>query len=97
MYKILILYNVEHNLWQQYGTTTSSLSGKKSTFTEFATDDVEVLKAELLKLDSMYGFENLKVIQDVTTNYTVDIIINEHSSEDTENSEDVSPDDEEDV
>lgn len=73
MYKILILYKAEHNLWQQYGTT-SSMSGGKSTFTEFATDDIEILKSELLKLDSIYGFQNLRVITDVTVNYSVDIV-----------------------
>lgn len=75
MYKILILYKADHNLWQQYGTTTtSSVSGGKSTFTEFATDDLEVLKKELIKLDSIYGFENVRVIQDITANYSVDIV-----------------------
>lgn len=82
MYKILILYNADHNLWCQYGTTTtSSVSGKKSTFTEFSTDDVEVLKAELLKLDSIYGFQNLRVVTDVTANYSVDIVIDNKSED----------------
>lgn len=84
MYKILISYNADHKLWQSYGTTTtSSTSGSKSTFTEFATDDVEVLKAELLKIDREYGFSNVKVYQDVTANYSVDIVTDD-KSEDTD-------------
>lgn len=95
MYKILILYKAEHNLWQQYGTTaTSSVSGGKSIFTEFATDDVDILKEELLKLDKEYGFSNVKVYQDITANYSVDIVVDEKSSEDTE---DVTPDNKENV
>lgn len=88
MYKILILYKAEHNLWQQYGTTTiTSSSSGKSTFTEFATDDVEVLKAELLKLDKEYGFSNIKVYQDITANYSVDIVTDD-KPEDTDKDED---------
>lgn len=78
MYKILILYKAEYNLWQQYGTTaTSSASGGKSTFTEFATDDLEVLKAEILKLDQQVGHENIKVYKDVTTSFSVDIVVDD--------------------
>lgn len=84
MYKILISYNKDHNLWQSYGTTTTSTtSGSKSIFTEFATDDVEILKAELLKLDSIYGFQNLRVVTDVTANYSVDIVT-DNKPEDTD-------------
>ena len=84
MYKIFILYKAEHNLWQQYGTTTtSSGSGGKSTFTEFATDDLEVLKAEILKLDQQVGHENIKVYKDVTTSFSVDIVFDD-ATEDEE-------------
>ena len=84
MYKILILYKSEHNLWQQYGTTTtSSASCGKSTFTEFATDDLEVLKAEILKLDQQVGHENIKVYKDVTTSFSVDIAVDD-ATEDEE-------------
>lgn len=83
MYKILILYKAEHNLWQQYGTTaTSSASGGKSTFTEFATDDIEVLKAEILKLDQQVGHDHIKVYKDVTANFSVDIAV-DNTIEDT--------------
>lgn len=78
MYKILILYKAEHNLWKQYGTTTtSSVSGGKSTFTEFETDDLEVLKAEILKLDQQFGHENIKIYRDVTANFSVDFVVDD--------------------
>ena len=84
MYKILILYKAEHNLWQQYGTTiTSSASGGKSTFTEFATDDLDVLKEEILKLDQKYGSENIKVYRDVTANFSVNFVVDD-TTEDME-------------
>lgn len=76
MYKILILYKPEHNLWKQYGTTTttSSASGCKNVFTEFSTDDVEVLKAEVLKLDRIYGYNQIRVYKDITANFSVEIV-----------------------
>lgn len=78
MYKILILYKAEHNLWQQYGTTTtSSISDCKSTFTEFETDDLDVLKEEILKLDKIYGHENIRPYKDITANFSVDIVVDE--------------------
>lgn len=75
MYKILIQYNKEHHLWQQYGITTSTkcVSGESDTFTEFATDDIEEVKKEVLKLDRIYGNENVKVYKDLTATYHVDI------------------------
>lgn len=84
MYKILILYKAEHNLWQQYGTAiTSSVSGDKSTFTEFATDDLEVLKTEILRLDKQVGHENIKIYKDVTANFSVNILV-DNTTEDKE-------------
>lgn len=75
MYKILIQYNKEHHLWQQYGITTNTkdTSGESKSFTEFATDDIETVKKEVLKLDRIYGNENVKVYKDLTATYHVDI------------------------
>ena len=87
MYKILIKYdNDKLNLWMPYGTTTTSTTGK-SEFTEFKTDDVTVLKETILKLDKEYGFEKIRVIEDVTVNFSVDVIVdnNAESTEDTTN------------
>ena len=75
MYKILIKYPNEKfsNLWEQYGTNTSSTTDSASTFTEFETDDVSVLKAEIEKLDKEYGHKNVRVIKDITVTYTATI------------------------
>ena len=84
MYKILIKYdNDKLNLWMPYGTTTTSTTGK-SEFTEFETDDVTVLKETILKLDKEHGFEKIRVVEDVTVNFTVDVVgENTESTEDT--------------
>ena len=83
MYKILIKYdNDKLNLWMPYGTTTTSTTGK-SEFTEFETDDVTVLKETILKLDKEYGFEKIRVIEDVTVNFSVDVVV-EDNTESTE-------------
>ena len=85
MYKILIKYdNDKLNLWMPYGTTTTSTTGK-SEFTEFETDDVTVLKETILKLDKEHGFEKIRVVEDVTVNFTVDVVVDENteSTEDT--------------
>ena len=85
MYKILIKYdNDKLNLWMPYGTTTTSTTGN-SAFTEFETDDVTVLKETILKLDKEYGFEKIRVVEDVTVNFTVDVVVedNTESTEDT--------------
>ena len=74
MYKILIKYdNDKLNLWMPYGSTTTSTTGK-SEFTEFETDDVAVLKETILKLDKEYGFEKIHVVEDVTVNFSVDVV-----------------------
>ena len=79
MYKILIKYdNDKLNLWMPYGTTTTSTTGK-SEFTEFETDDVTVLKETILKLDKEHGFEKIRVVEDVTVNFTVDVVVNENT------------------
>ena len=83
MYKILIKYdNDKFNLWMPYGTTTTSTTGK-SEFTEFETDDVTVLKETILKLDKEHGFEKIRVIEDVTVNFSVDVVV-EDNTESTE-------------
>ena len=85
MYKILIKYdNDKLNLWMPYGTTTTSTTGK-SEFTEFETDDVTVLKETILKLDKEHGFEKIRVVEDVTVNFSVDVVVDENTetTEDT--------------
>lgn len=93
MYKILVKYPSEKitNLWQAHGTivtTGSSISNSTETkFTEFATDDIEVLKSELLLLDQIYGHENIRVIKEIDVNYTVEV-----TDTDAENTEPTDPD-----
>ena len=74
MYKILIKYNnkVKNNLWEVYGSSTTSTTGS-TTSTEFETDNIEVLKEELIKLDKIVGFENIRVIEDKTVTFSVDV------------------------
>ena len=77
MYKILIKHNPNANksdttIWRMHGSTTTSTTA--TSFKEFATDDIETLKAELLSLDSLYGHENIRVIKDIETNYVVDVV-----------------------
>ena len=77
MYKILIKHNPNANIsdttiWRMHGSTTTSTTA--TSFKEFATDDIETLKAELLSLDLVYGHENIRPIKDIETNYVVDVV-----------------------
>ena len=79
MYKILIKYdNDKLNLWMPYGSTTTSTTGE-STFTEFETDNVETLKNEILKVDKEYGFEKIRVVEDVTVTFDVNVAVKENT------------------
>ena len=77
MYNILIKYNDSKNLWQLYGTSSSTTSSSE-TFTPFETDNLETLKAEIKILDEKYGHENIKVVKDVE--YVVDVAITDDTS-----------------
>ena len=86
MYKILIKHNPNANksdttIWRMHGSTTTSTTA--TSFKEFATDDIETLKAELLSLDSLYGHENISVIKDIEINYIVDVVDSDVVTEDT--------------
>ena len=77
MYKILIKHNPNANksdttIWRMHGSVTTSAT--TTSFKEFATDDIETLKAELLSLDLVYGHENIRPIKDIETNYVVDVV-----------------------
>ena len=83
-YKILIK-NTQvklKNLWEIYGTT--STTGSTVTFTEYSTEDVNKLQNTIAELDKTIGFENIRVIADVTYNVgvTVDEIKTTTLSED---------------
>lgn len=77
MYNILIKYNESKNLWQLYGTSSSTTSSEE-TFVPFETDDLETLKSEIKTLDGKYGHENIKVVKAVE--YIVDVAITDDKS-----------------
>jgi hypothetical protein len=84
IYKILIKNTQAKlkNLWEIYGTT--STTGSTVTFTEYSTEDVNELQNTIAELDKTIGFENIRVIADVTYNVgvTVDEIKTTTPSED---------------
>ena len=84
IYKILIKNTQTKlkNLWEIYGTT--STTGSTVTFTEYSTEDVNQLQNTIAELDKTIGFENIRVIADVTYNVgvTVDEIKTTTPSED---------------
>lgn len=82
MYKILVNHKVFSDspkageIWHSYGVTTTStttINTSNTEFKEFETDDVEVLKAEVEKLDKLYGHDYIRVINDVTYDVLVDV------------------------
>lgn len=72
-YKILIKNTQAKlkNLWEIYGTT--STTGSTVTFTEYSTEDVNELQNTIAELDKTIGFENIRVIKDVTYNIGVTV------------------------
>lgn len=72
-YKILIKNTQTKlkNLWEIYGTT--STTGSTVTFTEYSIGDVAELQNKIAELDKTIGFENIRVIADVTYNIGVTI------------------------
>lgn len=70
MYKILIKYTskFKKTFWMGYEKLSED-----GTYTEFFTDDIEEIKKELLLLDLKYGYENLRVVKDVTYDITVEL------------------------
>lgn len=84
-YKILIKNTQAKlkNLWEIYGTT--STTGSTVTFTEYSTEDVNKLQNTIAELDKTIGFENIRVIADVT--YNVGITVDEIKVDTTDPSE----------
>ena len=81
MYKILIKYdNDKLNLWMPYGTTTTSTTGN-SAFTEFETDNLEVLKEEIKKITSKIGYDEIRIVSDVVFDIEIGIENNRESGE----------------
>lgn len=65
MYKILIKYNstLKKVYWRNHVDDESN---------DFETDDLEVLKEEIKKLDKIYGYDNIRIVNDLT----YDVLIN---------------------
>ena len=86
MYKILIKHNPNANktdttIWRMHGSTTTSTTA--TSFKEFATDDIETLRAEVLAIDAIYGSENIKVVKEIDINYSVDVVDSDAATGDT--------------
>ena len=80
MYKILIKYdNDKLNLWMPYGTTTTSTTS--TSFKEFETDDVEVLKEEIKKITSKIGYDEIRIVSDIVFDIEIGIENNRESGE----------------
>ncbi len=81
-YKILIKNTQAKlkNLWEIYGAT--STTGSTVTFTEYSTEDVNNLQNTIAELDKTIGFENIRVIADVT--YNVGVTVDEIKVDTTE-------------
>ena len=84
-YKILIKNTQTKlkNLWEIYGSTTTT--GSTVTFTEYSTDDVTELQNRIAELDKTIGFENIRVIADVT--YNVGVTVEEIKVDESDPSE----------
>ena len=85
-YKILIKHNSDkkNNLWQSYGNsiTTTSASSTTTTFTEFSTEDIEVLKTEIAKIIAERGNSEIRIVKDVEITYGVDVVDDEEATTD---------------
>ena len=81
-YKILIknTQTTLKNLWEIYGSTTTT--GSTATFIEYSTEDVTELQNKIAELDKTIGFENIRVIADVT--YNVGVTVDEIKVDNTE-------------
>lgn len=70
MYKILIKYTSTFNkVYYRYHT----IQQEDGTTVEYSSFNSDELKAELKKLDMIHGFENLRVVLDITSE--LDIIV----------------------
>lgn len=70
MYKILIKYTSTSKgiFWRAY-----EIKAEDGTSIEFVTDDIEVLKAEINKLDKSIGYKNIRVINDISYDVLVNV------------------------
>lgn len=83
MYKILIKYSSKLNkvYWVSHFIDDSN---------EFETDDLQILKEEIKKLDKIYGYDNIRIVNDLTYDVLVNINAIDLSEAEIATSEDVS-------
>lgn len=84
-YSIFVKYNNTANrpLFEQYGSYSSATGSKETAFKPFETDDLEELENTILSLDKVYGHENLLICKVVETSYSVDVAIEEDTTDTT--------------
>ena len=84
MYKILIKHNPNANksdttIWRMHGSTTTSTTS--TSFKEFETDDIEVLKEEVKKIASKIGYDEIRIVSDIVFDIEIGIENNRESGE----------------
>ena len=86
MYRILLKHssNVKSNIWESYGSYSTATGSKESVFTEFETDDVTVLEAEIKKIIAERGNSEIRIVKDVEITYGVDVVEDDESTEPTD-------------
>lgn len=73
MYNILIKYTSTSSKTFWY---THEVEQEDGNMAEFETNDLEILKTEIDKLDKEIGYENIRVVDDIT--YSVMVKVNEN-------------------
>lgn len=83
MYKILIKYNstLKKVYWRNHVDDESN---------DFKTDDLEVLKEEIKKLDKIYGYDNIRIVNDLTYDVLINLNAIDLGNAEIATSEDVS-------
>ena len=83
MYSIFVKYsnNANRPLYEQYGTSSSTTGTNSATFKPFETDDLAILEETILALDKIYGHENLMICKVVEASYSVDVAIEEATTD----------------
>lgn len=70
-YKILIKHGSTDNVYDMYGTETTT--GGATTFTDFTANTIADLETKLNELDAVYGHNNLKAISELEVAYAADV------------------------
>ena len=81
MYRILLKHssNIKSNIWESYGSHSTATGSTESVFTEFETDDVIILEAEIQKIITERGNSEIRIVKDVEITYGVDVVDDEQT------------------